>query len=106
MGICFYPPLEFHNRSSIEDAVDPMAEWATLVVLEWQYKLAEKEAIFRRCACKAPRSIPARSLLCARPRVPIVNTINLRFVFASSRGAHEPGHDQPRRICHPRCFDR
>ena len=65
VGICFYLPFQFENRSSSEDAVDPMAEWATLVVLEWQYKLAEKEAIFRRCAFAedAPLDCPSFRLL-------------------------------------------
>ena len=69
VGICFYLPYEFENRSSIEDAVDPMAEWATLVVLEWQYKLAEKEAVFRRCAFaeNAPLDCPVFSSLTSHP---------------------------------------
>ncbi len=69
VGICFYLPLGFENRSSIEDAVDGMAEWATLVVMEWQYKLAEKEAVFRRCAFAddAPLDCPSFSGLTMHP---------------------------------------
>ena len=42
-----------------------MAEWATVAVLEWQYKLAEKEAIFRKCAYSdtAPLDCPVFSSL-------------------------------------------
>ena len=62
--ISFYYP-DFKNASSIENGVDPMAEWATVAVLEWQYKLAEKEAIFRKCAYSdtAPLDCPVFSSL-------------------------------------------
>lgn len=53
MNICcsYYP--DYKNRSSIEDGVDPMGEWAVLAILQWRWRLAEKEATFRQCAFEA-----------------------------------------------------
>merc|ERR1719240_1778491 len=77
VGICFYLPSHYQNRSSIENGVDPMSEWATLSVLEWQYKLTEKEAIFRRCAYSenAPLDCPVMSSLTSHHTLWRSNTI-------------------------------
>lgn len=57
----YYP--DYRNRTSIEDGVDPMGEWAVLVILDWVWRLGEKEATFRQCAygVDAPLDCPVFS---------------------------------------------
>lgn len=64
VGISVYYP-DYKNRSSPEDAVDPMAEWTVAQVLRWLHRSDAQEKLFRKCAfeANAPLDCPSFSAM-------------------------------------------
>ncbi|KAL3930413.1 MAG: hypothetical protein SGPRY_001546, partial [Prymnesium sp.] len=59
VNVALYFP-DWSNETSAEYGADTMSEWMVGAVLAWRHRLAESEALFRRCAwsSEAPLSCP------------------------------------------------